>query len=207
VDLTGSETATDLRVMSDNIVWNENPVARQKLRLLRDPRDNGGTGFEAEFVVEPRTGREVFPLHYHPTWTEKFEIVRGRARCLIDGKETEGGPGHVFVCPPNTPHWHPWSVSDEEMCFRQIVEANPHNIDGLMTGVQIAYTLNGLARAGKLNAKGEPNLLQTALLIQSVMPHIMVADHPWLVRGLTAVLSPVARAFGYRPSYPEYGEA
>jgi quercetin dioxygenase-like cupin family protein len=193
--------------MSDGFVWTENPVTRQKARIVRHPRDNGGTAFEFEFLIDPRTGRESFPLHFHPKWKERFEIVRGRARCLIDGQESEGGPGHVFVCPPGVAHWHPWSVSDEELCFRQIVEVDPPDLEGLLTGIRIGLALNGLARAGKVNRKGYPDPLQSALLIQSGMPHIMVAKGPvWLTSLLARALAPIARLLGYRAFRPEYGE-
>ena len=57
-----------------------------------------------------------------------------------------------------------------------------------------------LARAGKTNAAGMPNLLQVAVEMPLVSDHVRLTSPPWRVqRGVLAALRTVARLLGYRP--------
>lgn len=65
----------------------------------------------------------------------------------------------------------------------------------------------GLAQDGKTNARGMPNLLQAALFAQEFEDVMYFTRPPRPVQKLLfAVLAPVARALGYKGSYPEYLE-
>jgi hypothetical protein len=72
-------------------------------------------------------------------------------------------------------------------------------------------TIAGLARAGKLNAKGFPSPLQGAVLAREFKDEITPARDPgipfaWLplpvLRALLLLLAPIGRAHGYRAEYP-----
>ena len=99
--------------------------------------------------------------------------------------------------PQGTAHdW--WNAGDEEV--RVIVEVSP--TDRFEEAVLNAF---GLARDGKTNAKGMPNLLQVALFAREFEDVLYFTSPPRpLQRVLFAVLAPVARLLGYRGSYPEY---
>jgi hypothetical protein len=69
----------------------------------------------------------------------------------------------------------------------------------------MVVNLFGLAKDGKTNARGMPNLLQTGLLAQEFEDVLYFTKPPRAVQKvLFAALAPVARLFGYRGSYPEY---
>ena len=140
-------------------VWFENPPMGQRIRMLTLPGETGGRRFVLEYVNRPFAGRFAFLPHLHPTYTETFEILAGRARYLRAGKEHSAAAGDRVVLPPGVVHVHPWSDSDDELHVRQTADAEPPDARGLTASLQAAVTIFGLARAGKVNAKGAPSFL------------------------------------------------
>src|SRR3954449_10866549 len=74
----------------------------------------GQNGYELRIV---RTGGELLemeasyaqagtfpPAHYHPNQDERFEVLEGSIRTLIDGQERTYGPGVSFEVPRGTVH-------------------------------------------------------------------------------------------------------
>ena len=108
--------------------------------------------------------------------------------------------------PARIPHVHPWSDSAEELHVRQIADAHPADLRGLNASLQAAITIQGLAKAGSVNAKGVPNLLQLAVQIETTMP-AMYLDGPPIVlhRFLFGALGRLGRLAGHKTAYPEYG--
>jgi quercetin dioxygenase-like cupin family protein len=62
-----------------------NPVTRQRIRFVRPAADTGGEVLEVEASWEP--GGHPAPTHYHPAQDERFEVLSGKIRCVIDGEE------------------------------------------------------------------------------------------------------------------------
>jgi hypothetical protein len=63
----------------------------------------------------------------------------------------------------------------------------------------------GLARDGKVNRKGLPSLLQSAVTLHEFRDVVVMASPPpWVQRLLSAALAPVGRLAGLRPWYPQY---
>ncbi len=187
--------------------WIENPVTHQRSLLIKLPSETGGQYFEMEYVCEPFTGKNAIPLHYHPTYTERFEIINGKARYLLGKEEGTAGPGELIIFPPVIPHLHPWSDSNEELRVRLISEAVPPDLKGLNANINTGVTLCGLARDGKVDQHGLPNLLQQAVLGQSTLPGAcpggISIGAARIILGSLALLGKIA---GCRVTYPEYGE-
>src|SRR5207245_11491260 len=72
------------------------PVRRQRLRFSRE-----GEILHAEVWADP--GGDV-PAHYHPSQEERFEVLAGQVRFLVDGKRIDGGPGTRLVAPAGAKH-------------------------------------------------------------------------------------------------------
>jgi hypothetical protein len=67
-------------------------------------------------------------------------------------------------------------------------------------------TLWSLAKDGKTNEKGVPNLLQVAVIAREHAGEYRLVKPPWPVqRAIFALLAPVGKMFGYRSRYPERG--
>jgi hypothetical protein len=66
-------------------------------------------------------------------------------------------------------------------------------------------TFFGLARDGKTNKRGLPNLFQTAVLAADYQETQVLLPFP--VHIFLKLLTPLARLVGYRSSYPQYSSA
>jgi mannose-6-phosphate isomerase-like protein (cupin superfamily) len=186
--------------------WFENPPMGQRARLLTLPVETGGRSFMLEYINRPFAGRFAVPPHLHPTYTEAFEILKGRARYRLGKQEHPAGPGDRVVLPAGVAHVHPWSDSDEELHVRQTALADPADLRGLTASLQAAITIFGLAGNGRVNARGLPNLLQLAVLAETTMPATYLAGPPIAAqRVLFLALAGLGRAIGYRSVYPEFG--
>lgn len=186
--------------------WLDNARAGYRVRLLTMPGETGGRSFDVEYILKPFAGKNALPTHRHPKYTEAFEIISGHAHYVVGGEERSAGPGDKFVLPANVMHLHPWSVSDEELHFRQTTTSDPADPKGMNATVQAAVTTRGLAAAGKVGKNGKPNILQLAVLAHATMPAAYIAGPPVAVQHiLFALLAGIGRLLGYRVAYPEYG--
>jgi hypothetical protein len=135
--------------------------------------------------------------HVHPVIEEYFTVVRGRVGFRPNGRETITEFGQRLHVPAGMVHdW--WNAGEEEA--HVTVEIRPGG-----RFEEMIANLFGLAQDGKTNAKGMPNLLQAALFAQEFEDVLYFTKPPRAVQKiLFTVLAPIARALGYRGSYPEY---
>jgi quercetin dioxygenase-like cupin family protein len=187
-------------------IWFDNPTVGQRSRIVTLPAETGGRRFVLEYVNQPFAGEHAVPAHVHTAYMETFEILKGRARYRLGSETKTASAGERVAMPPMVPHVHPWSDSDEELHVRQVADANPPDLRGLNASLQAAITIQGLAKAGRVNAKGLPSLLQLGVLIDTTMPATYLAGPPIaLQRVLFGTLGWLGRLAGYRPAYREYG--
>ena len=187
-------------------IWFENPNVGQRSRIVTLPRETGGRHFVLDYINQPFAGENAVPAHVHTAYKETFEILKGRARYRLGSETKTAVAGERIEMPPLVPHVHPWSDSDEELHVRQVAEANPPDLRGLDASLQAAITIQGLAKAGRVNSKGLPNLLQLGVLIATTMPATYLAGPPMVLqRVLFGTLGWLGRIAGYRTAYPEFG--
>jgi quercetin dioxygenase-like cupin family protein len=73
-----------------------------RLRLVQTGDETGGELLEMEATY---TGTaDMPPEHLHPSQAERFEILEGAMRAIIDGNERLYGAGESFEVPTGTPH-------------------------------------------------------------------------------------------------------
>jgi quercetin dioxygenase-like cupin family protein len=171
----------------------ENPVTGEHVVITETALSTHGTSCTAEVTIDPHgfvTGE-----HIHPRQEETFEVTKGRMRFSIAGKEADAHVGQVVVIPAGVPHsW--WNASDEEIATR--VTFRP-----ALNSETFFETFFGLARDGKTDAQGRPNLLQSAILFSAFKNEIQFLV-PLPVRVLLKLLFPFAWVLGYRAVYPRY---
>ena|SRR2546421_2921990 len=155
------------------------PVRRQRLRFSRE-----GEVLHAEVWADP--GGDV-PSHYHPSQEERFEVLAGTVRFLVDGKRIEGGPGTSVVAPAGVKH-----------AFLNTGMSEAH----LHVRVEPALRLQGfleeaaaLARAGAYTRRGVPTrpgaVVELADLMARYTDVTVVTFPPRIVQRL--LLEPLAR--------------
>ena len=172
----------------------ENPVTRERAIVLELPHTNAEGRAAAELTA--LVGARVVGEHRHPAMLERFTALEGQLTVKRDGKATILREGETAVIEPGV--WHDWwNASDRDARVR--VEVTP--------GERFAHmleTLFGLARLGYTNAKGMPSPLQLALFAQEFSDVIVFrAPPPAVQRVLFGALAPIARARGYRATYPQ----
>jgi mannose-6-phosphate isomerase-like protein (cupin superfamily) len=187
-------------------VWFENPTVGQRSRILTLPGESGGRQFVLEYVTRLYGGEHANPAHLHTTFTETFEILKGRARYRLGSETRTAAAGDRIEMPPMVPHQHPWSDSLQELHVRHTAVANPPNLRGLNASLQADITVQGLARLGLVNGKGLPSLLQLAVLLDTTMPSTYLDGMPIPFQRLVyGTLAPFGRLLGYKAAYREHG--
>jgi quercetin dioxygenase-like cupin family protein len=173
----------------------ENPVTGERVVVRVGTEESGGESLVAEVFVEP--GGAVAAEHVHPAIEEYFTVIRGRVGFLLNGRETIAEIGQRLHVPAGMVHdW--WNAGDEEALIT--VEIRPGG-----RFEEMILNLFGLAQDGKTNARGMPNLLQAALFAKEFEDVLYFTKPPRAGQKiLFAALAPIARALGYRGSYPEY---
>jgi mannose-6-phosphate isomerase-like protein (cupin superfamily) len=162
------------------------PVHGETVRFLEIGTDHSATRMELR--VEPQASGP--PGHIHPRSHERFEVRSGAIWLTSHDEQRAVGAGERITIPPGTPHtWH--NHTDQPAVV--VVEMDP--------GFSVAQFLDdwyGLARAGRLNKKGDLGLLHSAVL---VVPHTDVMAMPGIPlrvqRPLLRSLSWLGRHRGY----------
>jgi quercetin dioxygenase-like cupin family protein len=158
------------------------PVTGERLVWRRVSRDTSGELVEGDLFASP--GGHPAAAHVHPNQQERFGVLSGTIKLRVDGQESTLGVGEWAEVPVGRPHtW--WNDGQEDA--QVLVQVSP----ALRTEM-FFETFFGLAKDGKTNSKGLPNLLS-------------IAGPPAAVQ--TVVFTPLSllgRAVGYRGWYPKY---
>jgi quercetin dioxygenase-like cupin family protein len=143
-----------------------------------------GDVLHAEVWADP--GSDV-PIHYHPSQEERWEVLAGNVRFLLDGERIEAGPGTMVVAPAGVKH-----------AFLNTGQSEAH----LRVRVEPALRLQGfledaaaLARAGAYTRRGIPRrpgaVPQLAALMSRYADVTVMAFPPRIVQRL--LIQPMAR--------------
>lgn len=87
----------------------ENPATGERITFVDVAADTRGERLVVE-TVWTRPGHRAAE-HIHPTMSERFDVLAGRARFRVDGVESELGPGESLTVAPGSRHlaWNPTS--------------------------------------------------------------------------------------------------
>jgi hypothetical protein len=176
----------------------ENPCTGERGVLAKAPWEGSDPSLEADLYVQP--GGAVVGEHIHHDFNERFTVKQGRIAFRLDGVEAVAGPGEVVEIPRG--HWHDWWNAGEEEAVARVWVS-----DGARF-LQMIETLFGLARDGHTNDKGMPGPLQLAMFATEFRDVLVLRRPPAAVQSaIFVLLRPLARARGYRGTYPQYGRS
>jgi mannose-6-phosphate isomerase-like protein (cupin superfamily) len=172
-----------------------NPRTGERAVLVTDPEGHPDRTLVAHLFVRP--GGRVAAPHVHPGSTERFHVLAGRVAFRVGGEDSELGAGRTAEVPAGTVHdW--WQVGEAEA--QVLVEVTPGD-----RFVQVITTTFGLARDGRVDARGLPHLLQAAVTLHAYRDTLVFEAPPRPVqRVLFGALAPVGRLLGRQPAYPGY---
>ena len=164
----------------------------QVMIFLKTGAETNGELLQIECFSPPTPERE--PEHIHPFQQNSFEIISGSCVFDVDGKEQIVGPGESIIIPANVPH-HFWNSGDIDAHYIQ--EFKPAlKID------RFFETFFALARDGKLNKNGIPNLFHTSIIGLAYKDEIRMTKPPWVLQNIIyKILAPFGKLMGYRADY------
>jgi mannose-6-phosphate isomerase-like protein (cupin superfamily) len=161
----------------------------ERLQILQTGQQTNGQVLSMDTVREPfkapnfRLRRE--DGHVHPLQEERFQIIAGSARFLIDDREVVLQAGQSAVVPRNTVH-HWMALGGEPV--RVKAEYRP----ALETGELFHRVYGPLER-------GEINLLQATVIQTEYEGAVWPASpSPLIWRIMAKILAPIGRLLGYK---------
>lgn len=161
----------------------------ERLQIVQTGQETNGQVLSMETVREPfedpnfRLRRE--DGHVHPLQEERFEIIEGSARFLIDDREVVLQAGESAVVPRNTVH-HWMALGGEPVRIK--AEYRP----ALETG-ELFHRLYGPLE------RGEIDVLQ-AMVIQSEYEGAVwpASPSPLVWKIMAKIIAPIGRLLGYK---------
>lgn len=152
-----------------------NPAINDSATFLQTSAETNGAFTLIEIELGKSNGP---PLHYHKTFSEKFEVKQGVLYLQVKKEHMVLQAGESFTVPRGTPHRF-YNTKDASVTFDITLKPGP---TGMENFIKIFY---GLAADGLTDKKGKPKKfahLAVALIISDSN-----------AAGLMALLSPVLR--------------
>ena len=172
-----------------------NPSTGEEFTIRRSAAETNGEVLDA--VITIKAGAPGPPGHIHPVVEERLKMVGGTLEVEIDGERRTLKAGDEFVVEPGMAH-KLWNEGEEDASF----EAEIRPALRMETFIE---TIFGLARDGKVNKAGRPNMLQAAVLLNEYSEEFRLAGVPAIAQTvLFGALAPVGKLFGYKARYPQY---
>lgn len=164
-------------------------------KFLQTAKETGGQLLEMETSYPARSHKP--PPHYHPFQEEDFIILSGEMTVRIDGQLRILRQGDTLHIPRNQVHAM-WNHTDQKTVVNWKVRP-------ALDTEYFMEIATGLANDGKMSAKGKPNLLQTAVLMNRFSAVFRLTKPPYAVqRVMFGILGLFARAKGYRGWHGSY---
>ncbi|MFT5723199.1 MAG: quercetin dioxygenase-like cupin family protein [Bacteroidia bacterium] len=173
----------------DNIV---NIRTGQEMTFLETWAETNSTQLKID-CVSPKTA-EREKAHIHPYQENCFTMLEGNLLFTINGKEQFAGIGAKISIPKNTPHSFYNSGCTDAHYIQEFFPAL--KIDRLFE------TFFVLARDGKLNKSGSPNIFRTALILLNFEREIGLIKPIWMLQKFAfKLLAPISKLIGYKAFY------
>ncbi len=171
----------------------ENPLIKDRITFIKTSEETNGQYLLAQLELAPHGGN---PMHYHTTFTEKFEAVTGQLHVMVKGEHKVLEPGQSALV-PLLAHHRFFNPSDTPVTA--LIEVRPARQFEEM--LRIAY---GLARDGKTNAQALPkSIWHLALLFQISESYTPGLPLP-IQRIVFGLLASIARFLGKDKELEKY---
>ena len=167
----------------------ENPITTDRIIFRKTRQDTNGELLR--FDNYHQTGG-VGPMpHLHPLQEETFEVVKGTFAITLNGKEQQLMAGEKIIVPKGTVHY--WRNAGKDELYI-VTEFRP-----ALHFEEIIETVAALARVGKMDKAGNPDILQMSATLSYFPGEFYLAKPPrFAQRVLFGVLGPIlTRFFGY----------
>ena len=172
-----------------------NPVTGESVTFLRTADETDGEYVRVRCDVP--AGVQGPPLHYHTAFTESFEVVEGTLYVCIGSKDPIAlRPGQKAFAGLGVVHRF-WNEGLEPCAFEAEIRPASNFEETIRAGF-------GLARDGRVNAKGVPKDPMELALIYELSQSYLPGMPLFLQRGLFGIVARIARWRGYDPEFSKY---
>ena len=171
----------------------ENPITSERLEFLQTAEDTDGSLLQFDLTVKPN-GIVAAP-HIHPIQEERLLVQSGTLRLGVGAQEMSLVSGQVGLVARGSRHVL-WNGGDDELKLR--VEFRP-----ALQMEDILVSLFELARVGRTNRMGVPNLLQVAVMIKKHPYELYLAKPSINVQKILFwSIAWIGTLIGYKSDYP-----
>lgn len=172
-----------------------NQVTGQAITFVHTTSDTNGRLLEMVATYGPQSKEPL--AHYHPEQAEDFEVLSGELCVRLGGQLKTLRKGDKVHIAANQIH-SMWNGSHTPTQVNWQVQP-------ALDTEYLLETITGLANDGKVDKKGTPSLLQTALTGNKFSDVLRFAKPPFLVQKiLFSLLTPFAYLSGLRATYQKY---
>lgn len=170
-----------------------NPAVGQEYRFLERGFDAHGEFLRAE--LRYRADATSFTEHIHPKQDETFRVLTGELIVALGGEERSLTSDEQVTLPAGVPHLHRNADGIETSVLWEV--RPPMAGEALVRGLAI------LARDGKTDAEGTPNLLPLAVFLDAHPDLVYLSTPPIAIQKLLfRLLAPIGRRRGYTAEFP-----
>jgi quercetin dioxygenase-like cupin family protein len=175
----------------------DNPVTGTRTIFLKTARDTNHELLQMDYLLAPYARKGYKDTHVHPHQEERLTIFSGTLNYTLDGRELTASAEEVVSIPALRVH----SLrNDSAEAVHMLVEFRP-----ALDMETFLETMAGLARDGKTNKVGLPNLFQAAVIGDAFKREAYTASIPVASqRIMIPMLASMGRALGYRARYERY---
>lgn len=167
------------------------------MTMLKTSRDTNGELLQIEYWLYPYARKGSRDTHIHPHAEERLTIYSGTLNYILDGKNLTASAEQVVTFP--TPRVHAFRNDNSEP-VRMLVEFRP-----ALDMETLLETMAGLARDGKTDKAGNPNIFHLAVIGKAYEREYRSTRIPLVLqRVMLPVLAVVGRWLGYRARYDRY---
>ena len=153
-----------------------NPIINDTATFIKTSAETNGEYSLLEIELYKSDGP---PLHFHKTFSEKFEVIEGTLYLQVGKEKKILKPGESILVPSGTPHRF-YNISNDLVKFK--ITFQPGHT-GMENFIKIIYSL---AQDGLTDKKGKPNSFAHLATI------LVMSDSN--APGILSLLSPIIRS-------------
>ena len=153
-----------------------NPIINDTATFIKTSAETNGEYSLLEIELYKSDGP---PLHFHKTFSEKFEVIEGTLYLQVGKEKKILNPGESIFVPNGTPHRF-YNLSNDLVKFK--ITFQPGHT-GMENFIKIIYSL---AQDGLTDKKGKPNSFAHLATI------LVMSDSN--APGILSLLSPIIRS-------------
>ncbi|KAB1157776.1 cupin domain-containing protein [Flavobacterium luteum] len=170
----------------------ENQRTRQRMIFLKTGIETKGEQLQIECFSPVTSAKDS--EHIHPFQENRFQIISGELIFYINRKEQRAIKGNIVSIPKNVPHYFRNPGPNEAHYIQEFCPAL--KIDSLFE------TFFALAREGKLNEKGAPNIFRLSLIMLKHEKEFRLTKPNWIIQKIIfKLIAPFGKFLGYKEAY------